>query len=74
MSGSGYISFKNKQQSDYCSLLMGKVKNHIDNREARRSNLNTFPTMPQQLTKTAIQREITELRAALLELSKMLEV
>lgn len=74
MSSSSYISFKNNEQANYCSLLMGKIKSHLSDRESVRCNLNTFPyDLPQQLTKTAIQREITELRAALLELSKMLE-
>ncbi len=72
---SSYIKFQNNKQVQYCSMLMNKIESHITNREIKRDSKDNFPLfMPQQLTKTAIQREITELRAALLELSKMLEV
>ncbi len=66
-------------QAAFCLMLMDRIKGNVDGRESLRSSLNTFPSygyggLERQHTKTAIQREITELRAALLELSKMLEV
>ena len=52
-------------QAAFCFMLMDRIKGNIDGREKG--------GMERQHTKTAIQREITELRAALLELSKMID-
>lgn len=52
-------------QAVFCCMSMDRIYGHIAARER---------LAEQWHTKTAIQREITELRAALLELSKMLEV
>lgn len=65
-------------QAAFCFMLMDRIKGNVDGREKFRSSLNTFPSygyggLEKQHTKTAIKREITELRAALLELSKMIE-
>lgn len=60
------------KQADFCFMLMDRIKGNVNWREKQRNILNTYPYyMEQSLTRTAIKREITELRAALSELSKM---
>ena len=55
-------------QAAFCLMLMEKLHGNIAGREKLLKG-----GLEQQRTKTAIKREITELRAALLELSKMVE-
>lgn len=65
-------------QVGLCFMLMDRLHGNVMGRERLRSSLNTFPPygyggLEQNQTKTAIKREITELRSALLQLSKMLD-
>lgn len=75
---SNYKSIQINRQREYVFELCYQLCGNVEEREKLRSTLNTFPpcgycAMEQQYTKTAIQREITELRAALLKLSKMID-
>lgn len=63
-------------QVGYCFMLMDRLHGNVMGRERLRSHSNTLPSygygLERNQTKTYIQRQITELRAALLELSKMI--
>lgn len=65
------------QQASYCAYMAIELQKRIEKREGKRSSLGTVPGygygIGQLETRENIDRTITQLRAELLELRKIIE-